>query len=258
MKPAIRTRTLILIGLASYLLFLIAQAPASLLHHILPAQSGVSISGLQGALWNGRASLVRIQQRQLTDVSWSFNGWRLFTGKLAADVEARFNNQPVSTQVAVTLTGAIQLSDTRAQLDATTVGELAQIPIAQLGGRFQIALEHVELARGAPPVASGMILWKQASVTVAETVSLGDVEIQLQDAGDPPLLAVISNRGGDIRLDGKASIKPNGDYQLQLSMTPTADSSDNVRNSLKMFARPQNDGSYLLTNNGNLKQLGLM
>lgn len=258
MKPEIRTRNLILLGLASYLLFLVAQAPASLLTHLLPTQSGVRLSGLQGTVWAGQASNVRIQQHQLTDVNWSFNGWRLFTGKLAADIEARFNNQPVSTQAAITLTGAVQLHNTQVMLDASTVGELAQIPIAQLGGRFQIALEYVELARGAPPVASGMILWKQASVTVAETVSLDDVDIQLRDAGDPPLLAVISNRGGDIRLDGKASVKPYGDYQLQLSMTPSAGSSDNVRNSLKMFARPQNDGSYLLTNNGNLKQLGLM
>ena len=258
MKPDISTRKLILIGVVSYLLFLIAQAPASLLQQFLPAESGISLNGLQGALWSGRAGNVRIQQHQLSNVQWSFNGWKLFTGKLAADIKAQFRGQAVSASIGLSAPGALTLDDTRAQIDAATVGELVQIPIAQLGGRVQIALDHVELPRGAPPVASGMIIWKQASVTVAETVSLGDVNIQLQDAGDPPLLAVISNRGGDIRLSGKASVKRNGDYQLQLNLKPSTSSSDNVRNSLKMFARPQNDGSYQIDNNGNLKQLGLM
>ncbi len=258
MKPDISCSKLVLIGTASYLLFLVAHAPASLLHHILPAKNGVRISGLHGALWSGRAASVQIQQYQLSNVQWSFNGWKLFTGKLAADIKAQFRGQPVSASIGFSAPGALMLDDARAQIDAATVGELAQIPIAQLGGRFQITLEHVELARGAPPVASGMIIWRQASVTVAETVSLGDVDIQLQNAGDPPLLAIISNHGGDIRLDGKASVKPDGDYQLHLNMKPSINSSDNVRNSLKMFARPQNDGSFQLDNNGNLKQLGLM
>jgi len=258
MKPAIRNRTLILGGVISYLFFLLALAPASLVQHWLPAASGLRVSGLQGTLWAGQAASVQIQQHRLTAVNWSFNAWKLFSGQLAAEVEARYRDSTIRTGLGLTATGALILENTRAQLDAATVGELAQIPIAQLDGAIDIRLDQAELARGAAPAASGMILWQQASITVAESVSLGEVEIRMQESSDAPLLAVISNQGGDIRLDGEVSVEHNGDYRLQLNMKPSATSSDNIRNSLKMFARPQNDGSYQVDNQGNLKQLGLM
>ncbi len=255
-------RKLLLVGTASYLTFLIAQTPASVLRNILPADNGIQLHGLQGTLWQGQAARVRIQQHTLESVHWDLQGWKLLLAQLSAELSAKWmagaHAQPVHTQASLSVLGALRLSDTVAQLDATSLGQLAQIPLAQLGGRIDIRLDHVEMARDRVPHASGIIHWREATVSVTETVSLGEVSIRVDESDTAALLADISNLGGGIKLDGSASVQDNGDYQLQLNMKPLPGSSTNVRGSLKMFARELNDGSFQLDNNGNLAQFGLM
>ena len=253
---------LLLIGLCSYLLFAIAQTPASVLRDLLPADSGVQLSGLRGTLWNGSAASLSVAQHRLQSLQWSINGWALLGARLSAQLSADWvvngQRQPLSSNLDLSVLGTLTLRDTRATLDAASLAQTAQIPLAQLGGQVTITLDELEIRADTVPSASGMISWREATVSVAETVSLGEVSIELKPSQQPPLLAEISNRGGELQLRGEASVQDSGDYQLRLNMKPLPGSSDNVRGSLKMFARPLNDGSFQLDNQGNLAQLGLM
>ena len=173
------------------------------------------------------------------------------------ELNARFSEQPIYTIAAATISGSIELADTRASLPAPLVAELAQIPMAQLEGMVSIDLQSAHLERDSLPQAKGTVRWQQAAVTIADTARLGDINIQLTPDGSAYQQAVINNEGGDIALDGNANIEADGAYNIELDMLAGNNASENVRKSLGMFARPRPGGGYQLKHEGNLNDLAL-
>ena len=86
----------IVIGVIIYLVFLLVYLPANWLVSIAPLPNNVAISGAEGTLWQGQASLVTIDQRQIEQVSWQLSPWGLLVGK--ADIDFKIGNRatPVS------------------------------------------------------------------------------------------------------------------------------------------------------------------
>jgi hypothetical protein len=80
----------------------------------------------------------------------------------------------------------------------------------------------------------------------------------INESDDSPLTAKISNKGGQLSLNGDLTTDEAGQYSLKLAMKPNASASSNLINSLGMFAKKQRNGEFILNNTGNLKQLGLM
>lgn len=249
------------VGISCYLIFLIVVAPASLLHHLVPESSTpkIRLGHLDGTLWNGQASNVSIDHHTFTDLRWHFNFWKIALGQISVDTDGKFQQRPFETRLGVTALGTVHISDTRAEIDGATMGDLIQLPLGQLAGIFKITLENASISRNTIPVASGNIFWDDAAVIVAETARLGDVTIELSESDSDPLVAVIRNTNdADIRLSGKANVADNGDYVADIQMTLSAGASRNIQSSLGMFARKQPDGSYRINNKGNLKQYGLL
>ena len=256
MKPS----RMIMLGIFSFLLFLIINTPAAVIRHVIP-QSGtpvIKLGTLDGSLWNGSAGFVRINQHEFTDLNWSLKTWKLLLGTLSLSVDGNYQQGPVNGDVSISANRTLSLNNVNAQLDAKLLGNIVQIPIGELDGVIRIQLRDAVLSESTVPSANGIINWSQASITVAETASLGNVALTLAESADAPLTVRISNQGGDIKLDGNARLTQAGDYKLELNMLPSENASNNIANSLKLFAKSQADGNYLFTNSGNLSQLGLM
>ena len=86
----------------------------------------------------------------------------------------------------------------------------------------------------------------------------GDIEITLVESDDFPLVATINNKGGQISLSGESHVRDDGNYNLELKLSPNNSASKNLRSSLKMFAEQQSDGSFVVKNAGNLEQFGIL
>ena len=87
-------------------------------------------------------------------------------------------------------------------------------------------------------------------------VDLGQIEINLSPE-QKDMKAVISNKGGMISISGSATITDNKLYTLDIELKPETTASNNIKQSLGMFARRLPNGVYQLKQNGNLKQFGL-
>jgi hypothetical protein len=118
-------------------------------------------------------------------------------------------------------------------------------------------IEHAQWKIDELPLASGNIIWNDATISVAETVSLGNLKIILSENEQHFLSADIKNKGGDILVNGKADLVPEKNYSVNVKLSPTASASDNVERSLSLFAQKQRNGDFLLKKTGPLNQLGL-
>ena len=246
-------------AIASYLLILLATIPAKPITDLISENAPVSIQGVSGTLWDGSAYLITFDNNiQLDQTSWSFNLWKLLIGQLSVDIDTTFLDEAITAEAGRSLLGRVFVNDLKATVAASEVTHLANIPIARLDGAIILDIQHAHWKQGELPLASGSIKWNDANVTVAETASLGNVLILLSESEQQLLNAEIKNQGGDISISGNAELIADADYAADITLAPNASASNNVRQSLAMFAKRQPNGEYTIKKSGPLSSLGLM
>jgi general secretion pathway protein N len=246
-------------AIAAYLLILLATIPAKPITELINDNTPVAIAGVSGTLWDGQAYLIRIDNNiQLDETRWSFNLWKLLIGQLSLNIDTSFLGETVTAEAGSSFLGRVFINDLRATVSASEVTTLTNIPIAKLDGPIILDIQHAQWKQGELPLASGSIKWNDASVTVAETASLGNVLILLSESDQQLLNAEIKNNGGDISISGNAELIAEADYAADITLVPNASASKNIRQSLGMFARRQPNGEYNIKKSGPLSSLGLM
>ncbi len=249
----------IFLAVVSYFIILIATIPAKPITDLISSNTPVNIQGISGTLWNGRAYAITVNgNTTLKDTRWSFNLWKLIIGQLAADVHSRYLGNDIDTEIGSSLFGGYFVNDLSTKIAATEITRLANIPLAQFSGPITINIEHARWTQGELPLAIGEIKWNNATVTVADTISLGNVTITMTESDQSLLNADIKNQGGDISIAGTARLVPETDYAVDIKLSPTASTRGNIKQSLGLFAKKQPNGEYLFKNSGSLSQIGLM
>ena len=248
----------IITAVASYLILLIATIPAKLVTDIINDKTPVSLQGVSGTLWQGKIYRITLDNAiQLSDTEWSATPWKLLTGRIAIEASSRFDQQDINAEIGSSFLGRYFVNGLQAKVSARKVAELANIPLAKLSGMIAIDIDHAEWKQGELPLATGSVRWNDATVTVADTASLGNISILLSETDQQLLMADISNQGGDIKIDGTAELVPAADYSVNVKLKPTASANNNIKQSLGLFAKKSNNGEYLLKYSGPLNQIGI-
>lgn len=249
-----KKRYYFLTAIVSYFILLIATIPARPITDLLNENSPVTIQGVSGTLWQGTAYSITVENIQLKKTEWSFSPWQLFTGKLSTDINTNLLDNNISAEVGTSLLGRYFINDLSAKISASEVAELANIPFAQLAGTITINIEHAQWKQGETPLATGEINWKDASITVADTASLGNIDIILSES-EQQLNAEIKNQGGDLKIAGTAELAEETKYSVDVKLSPTATANNNLKQSLGLFAKRQSNGEYVLKKSGSLDQI---
>lgn len=255
-----KTPYLILIAIFSYLFFTLSNMPAAKLLALVEANSQLPAQfiGVQGSMWNGSADKVIPRNAVAIDnFQWSLNPAKLLLLKLGGEVKGRIKGQNFIGQVSLGATGNISASDIRSRISAQVMQELIQMPLGELEGTFIIHISSLDMRAEELPQVEADIKWQSAKLTLAETVDLGHIQINIKPDEDNQLLANISNKGGQISLNGDGRVNAEKAFDIDIRFTPESSATDNIRQSLKMFARRQTDGSYLLKRKGNLNEFGI-
>ena len=251
-----KKRVYIITAIVSYFALLVATIPAHTVSSIINENSPIKIQGVNGTIWQGKAfSIVINNSTQLQASTWSFNAWKLLIGKIAIDVDTQYIDNNLTSEIGVSFLGRYFINDLNAKISAQDLAQLAEIPMAQLSGMISFNIVHAAWKHGEMPLAEGEINWKDAVVTVAESASLGDLSIVLNESDQQRLNAKIKNQGGDIRISGTAELVSATDYAVNVTLTPTESASNNIKQSLGLFAQKQNNGAYVLKKSGSLNQI---
>jgi len=255
-----KTRYYILIAIVSFLFFTLGNVPAAKVISLAQknAQLPLKLYGVQGSIWNGSADKVIVQgQPPIDNIQWDINPATLLLARISGEVKGSIKNQNVVGDISYSASGTFSASNVRARIEAPVIQELAQMPLGELGGIFNVNIESFEATSEGLPKIAGTIKWRNAQLTVMETVELGFINLVLSTGDDDKLLAKISNTKGQLLLDGKANLDSNKAYDLNLRITPESNANNNIRQSITLFAKRQSDGSYLVKRKGNLRDLGL-
>lgn len=255
-----KKRYYILTAIISYLFFTLGNVPAAKVISLVEKNTRIpaKIYGVQGSLWNGTADKVIMQgQPSIDNLQWSINPASLLLARLNGEIKAQVKEQNIIGNISVSAAGTLSASDVRARINADVMQELIQLPLGELDGIFTVNIESLELKPEGLPDITAQVNWKNAKLTLAETVDLGNIVLTVKPGDDNQLKAKISNKSGQLLIDGKANVDGKKLYTVDLRMTPEKNATNNIRQSLAMFARRQTDGSYLLKRKGRLQELGL-
>ena len=255
-----KKRYYILIGVLSYLAFTLANVPASKIISLAKKNTDlpVNIYGTYGSLWNGGADKMMLQNSpDIDNLHWSINPAYMLLAQISGEIKASINKQNIIGQVNIGPTGELSAKDVRARMDASSVQELLQLPLGELGGTFIIDIASISGLDKTIPVIDANIKWQSANLTLAETLDLGHINMTINPDSDDQLKGTILNTKGQVTLDGKFTLNNNKSYSIDLRLVPQKSATENIRQSLGMFARRQNDGSYLLKKTGNLNEFGI-
>jgi len=214
------------IGLAAYLLGLVAMAPASLLDAALQRASDgrLRLAEARGSLWSGAGQLElrdpggRAGGRSAgkAGIAKSF-AWRLLPASLLrGHLDCEIQLGPTSKPFLVsTSLSQFEVADADVDLPAVALG-LAVPKLAALGLTGDVALHVVHLAMGSKGMKSNATLqWLAAGSTLTSVSPLGDYELRLEGEG-ATVRASLRTLQGPLQLDGQGSWA-NGDRPVFLA-----------------------------------------
>ena len=150
--------------------------------------------------------------------------------------------------------GDLTVSDATVQIPANSLQQYLPLPVAEFGGSVLANITRLELQNMLLKTTEGQILWRNAAVTGAVRAKLGQVQLDITPETDSLHRAKLTNRDGQIEINGDFQIEKNGDYKADIRIKPLSTTPPELEGMLGNLGRRASDGSYRVRDNGNVSQ----
>jgi general secretion pathway protein N len=213
------------------------------------APDAISVAGIEGSVWSGRAREASISGVYLRDLSWRWRPQSLFTGKMGYVVEARPTSGFVDGSVAVGVTGTVTLSDLTASIPLESLQRVVALP--GLRGVVNAQFERLTLEDGLPVAADGTL---EVANLVAPLVYRGSIggyraEFFTQESG---VMASVEDTDGLVDLAGSLQIGSDRSYQFIGQLAAKSNTPANVRQQMQFLGSANERGQHELRLEGQL------
>ncbi len=243
MKPWLRFA---LTGLAAYLVFLVVTLPAApLVSRLASADTGLRIAGVSGTLWSGEAVALDTGTLNLRDVEWHLQPLALFTGTLKFALAGSLGTETVRAHAGVNLWGTQRLTRVQGRLPLGEVLQRLDVPAeAGVAGMLEFDLDEVRWTDAALPLVDGNLVWKPALMVAPVELDFGTASLKMR-IEDDRTLGDLNASGGQLLVQGKVEMQPDGAYRLDAELRTNGDVPGQVGDFLSTFTEYRN-GVYRL------------
>lgn len=224
---------------ALLLALVVVYAPARLIGWFVPAS--VSLEGLGGSLWQGRAARAAVAVNDnvlmLGQLSWRLRPLSLLKLQPAADISSDWGQQTFTARVATDPGGALILQDVEASTDVGWVRNL--IPL-YVEGRVRANFSTLIFRDQAVEAVAGRVVWEGAAWAArAGSLPLGTYVLDLEGEDGAIDGEVLTLNGGlavagDVALSGR-------DYRIAITLNGPAMRDEGLQQATALFAIPDGD-----------------
>ena len=243
------------LGAGAYVAFALSLFPAATAYRWL-APDSLSLVGIQGSIWSGRAELGSAAGVALHDVRWTVRPWPLLIGRLTGEFEARLADGLVSADLVAT-TRRVQFTELRASTSLPALRGV--LPVRGMEGLASVSLSKLQLERGWPIDMVGELRLAQLQVEPLMPtgqpglIPLGDYAVVFTETSGQGLAASFRDTGGPLEVSGTLMVDLAREYTLDGLIKARADASDALVQGLAiMTAEPDASGRRRLTLTGTL------
>jgi len=253
----------VLLGVASYLIFVIVQFPANKAYYLVEdtlddKNVPIEVFGLKGSLWQGSASTLIYDGKRYDAVVWEFHPLELLTAKASVSVRFKGKNTTVKGKFAKSIFGSLIAENVQANIGATELLSLLKIPAVKLGGDFALNLSRFELTDKTVNYIQGRLLWSDAESKFPQKLTMGDVFSDFSTSEDGVILAKLGDGGGPLELNGDLSVNPDGKYDLKGLLAARAGRQSVLGRSLGFIGKYDAKGKASFNKSGNISEFGFL
>jgi len=240
------------IFLSSYLVFLLANAPLSLVVNNIKLPRGIELHDVSGSIWQGEISRLWVNNYEIEKVQTSVSFWSLFS--LSPNLQIVFGDAMLSgPEGKINLSVSsdqVVLSDMELIVSANDIAKQLPLPIpVKAQGHVELFLSELVVVTGeqlACSKAEGEVTWSRAGVVALEqNIKLGKFSSAIS-CDDGKLIAKLSPKNNlGLSFDGVLALKTqkvSGKGYLK----PGAKFPSQLRSALSFIGRPDNQGRYQL------------
>ena len=239
-----RPLTLGLVGVAAYLVFLVASVPASFVAATLEREThgAVRLEAAEGTLWSGTANVAF--PVSVEHVQWRWRPASLAAARLGFDIHVMERDLKAAGEVARSLRGW--------EAHALIVGGAAQ-RVAQLSPLLAAWRPEGAVAIDVPRLAwtpaslegSARIEWRGAAISLSDVKPLGAYRAELNASGAEARLAV-TTLDGPLRISGTGTLTPAGRLGFRGEARAEGPQAASLQPLLDLLGPRQPNGSRLL------------
>jgi general secretion pathway protein N len=242
-------RTLPAIGAGALLLLLVVflRAPATLLDGRLEALSGgqLRLADASGTVWDGSGDVRIVPSDTAIHVGWHIAAWPLLLGRLRGSLVTDDASAPAVFSIG---RGDIDIRNLSLTLPAQSLlrAFVASPTLPSAGGT--IGLRVAALAKNGDRLDGDVKLrWDAATLRALGMASLALGDVRFDAAGqDSALIGTLSNSGGDVDINGTASVSLDGHARLSATLHPRAgldpERARTITSALAAIGQPDGDG----------------
>lgn len=237
-----KLRTLIVIGLLTFLVLAIISVPASVLFGFVE-QYGVTAAGTEGSAWKGRAQMLQVQGVNVGAVEWDLHALALLTLKLQADVKITRPEGFANAEVSLRSAESVTFEDLTASVP---LGALAGVAPAGWRGTVNMKFAELVLQEGWPSSANGTAEILNISSPNPNASLTGSYKLTFPaagvDVGDGTLAADIVDLDGPLQIQGELELRPDRSYLLVGNVAARPDAPRNLANQLQILGPADAEG----------------
>jgi general secretion pathway protein N len=232
-------RLLIAAAAAAFVLGLVALFPARLaLAWFAPAE--FRTAGVEGTIWSGRAARASAGGIFLAPLSWEFRPSALLGGAAGYRIDAEMPGGSVRGDVAVSVTGALKVSDLQASVPLESVSRI--MPVAQAEGRLRADIERGRFDDGWPSELVGTVSVEDLVYRPAGSNSIGNYRVEFLPTEDGGLRGVLADGGGPLEVAGEIALTGERNYELRGEVKARPGAPAALANSLRFLGSPDEAG----------------
>lgn len=250
-----KTRTLVLIGAAVFIVSLVLSAPVGLLYAKLvrnPGASAVQFAGLDGSLAEGRASGVLLRgQPLLAGLHWRLRPLALLLARAAFAIDAS-GELTLEGKAAKRLTGGLDLDDIRAAGPLRRLLLISGDNGVPVDGQFGLKLDRARLRQGFVSRIDGEVTISGLKWTLArDPVVLGDFIARVATIGDL-ITAKVEPLSGPLDVGGEIRVKTDRSYEIDLQVKAKPEADPLVQNLVRSLGQADTQGFFHVRSAGSL------
>lgn len=240
------------IFLISYVGFLIATLPATVLLNQFPPPNNIRISGVTGNVWHANIKQLIVGKVSIQKVNTRLSIWSLFTltPKLSITFGDPFIAGPEGELELTLSQEKAQISDLQLFVNANDIAQQLILPLpmsAQGDVELTVLSAEIDLQKGNQCIAvKGSAAWSKAGVLALEQkIKLGNLQADI--ACDNGALAVIVSPKNDLGLTFSAFVRSGGNISGNGFLKPGAKFPEALNDALPFLGSKDSQGRYRLS-----------
>lgn len=243
----ITKRNFIVVGVVSYLLFVLLLTPAAVVMNLLPVPVQLKLGKVSGTLWQGEINALQYEGIRVERLRWSLNGWALFGGKLALTLNSgSIQNSAVPYLQSVVSYGfsGLSLHDTMLRMPVKPLLPLLALPMpVDASGTLVLDVPYYRQGQPRCSELQGNVSWQDARLQTPTGNWLALQSLFGQLSCDNGVVALTTDSNNPLGLDVKAVINAE---QLRVNGTlkPDASMPQEVHQAMQFLGQADSQGRY--------------